>query len=283
MIILAIAIGTLILVVSIALSFGKNRWERETRDIRQRLEAAHIPIHSDKFSTREIDSLPLPVKRYFLAVLQDGQPMIRATTIEHEGSFTLSVTKVKWMRFTSTQRVITNRPGFDWDARITLMPGVDVLVHDAYVEGEGILHASLFGLHTVAEVRGIPEASEGEFLRYFAEAVWYPTALLPGRGVRWEAVDDISAKASIRDKNITLTMLIRFNREGLIESFRAESRARFVDGATVPTPWEGKLWRYEKHNGMFIPMEGEVAWVLPDGPRPYWRGSITKIRFEFME
>jgi hypothetical protein len=30
---------------------------------------------------------------------------------------------------------------------------------------------------------------------------------------------------------------------------------------------------------MRIPLEGEVAWLLPTGERPYWRGRITEIAF----
>ena len=56
----------------------------------------------------------------------------------------------QWRPFNSTQRVITQRPGFDWEARIAMLPGLPVRVHDAYIAGEGMLHASLFGLVSVA-------------------------------------------------------------------------------------------------------------------------------------
>jgi len=36
----------------------------------------------------------------------------------------MSATGEKWKRFTSTQRVIAQRPGFDWEGRIEMMPGV---------------------------------------------------------------------------------------------------------------------------------------------------------------
>lgn len=36
-----------------------------------------------------------------------------------------------------------------------------------------------------------------------------------------------------------------------------------------------------KRSGMQVPLDGEVAWLLPQGERPYWRGRITKIEYEF--
>jgi len=34
---------------------------------------------------------------------------------------------------------------------------------------------------------------------------------------------------------------------------------------------------------MMIPMEGEVAWILPEGQKSYWRGRITSIQYEFVK
>jgi hypothetical protein len=33
---------------------------------------------------------------------------------------------------------------------------------------------------------------------------------------------------------------------------------------------------------MRIPLEGEVAWMLPEGQEPYWRGRITNLTYEFV-
>lgn len=207
--------------------------------------------------------------------------MISAVSVEHTGTFNMSETGEQWRAFTSTQRVITQKPGFDWEGRIAMMPGLAVRVHDAYIAGEGILHASLFGLVSLVNLRGTPEVAQGELMRYFAEAAWYPTALLPSQGVQWEAVDDISAKATLKDGETTLMMLFRFNENSLIESASADARGRTVAGAVIPTPWEGRWSNYELRDGMRIPIEGEVAWMLPEGPKPYWRGRIANVVYEW--
>jgi hypothetical protein len=31
---------------------------------------------------------------------------------------------------------------------------------------------------------------------------------------------------------------------------------------------------------MRVPLEGEVSWMLPEGPKPYWRGRITVLAYE---
>ncbi len=162
-----------------------------------------------------------------------------------------------------------------------MLPGLPVCVHDAYVAGEGVLHASVLGLFSVVDMRGTSDVAEGELTRFFAEAAWYPTALLPSQGVRWEAVDDRSAHATLEEGDITLTMLFTFDEQGLIDTGRAEARGRAVGGEVVPTPWQGRFWNYEERGGMLVPLDGEVAWLLPEGDKPYWRGRITKLDYEF--
>jgi hypothetical protein len=277
---LAAVVG-LAVVTAAAIVLGATRWESSTRDLHARLAAAQVPMAPATYDPRELEGLPAPVRRYFRTVLQEGQPLVVAASLAHEGTFNMGEGAERWIGFTSTQRVVTRRPGFVWDARMAMMPGVPVRVHDAYVAGEGILHATLFGLVPLVNLRGTPEVAEGELMRYLAEAPWYPTALLPSQGVRWDGVDDTSAQATFTDGPVTLTMLFRFDRDGLIGAARAAARGRTVGKAVIPTPWEGRWTRYDVRDGMRVPTDGEVAWILPEGPWPYWRGRITSLAYEF--
>ena len=222
------------------------------------------------------------MQRYFRAALTDGQPIVAAASVEHAGRFDMGTDRERWKPFTSRQRVVTRRPGFVWDGRVAMLPGLPVRVHDAYVGGEGILQPAILGLFTLVELRGSGEVARGELMRFFAEAAWYPTALLPSQGVGWEAVDERSARATLTEGTITLTLLFRFDEDqGLIESVLAEARGRTVGDAVVMTPWEGRWSDYQQRDGMRVPMTGEVAWLTPEGRKPYWRGTITALRYEF--
>ena len=258
------------------------------RTLTSRLEAVRIeeklrPPSPARFDSRELEGLPAPVQRYFRAALKEGQPIISAVTVELAGTINLSATEERWKPFTSRQRVVTCGPGFLWDAQVSMLPGVVVHVVDSYIAGEGLLRAAVLGLFTVADVRGGGEIARGEFMRFFAEAAWYPTALLPSQGVRWEAVDNTSANATIVDGplTLTLTLLFRFNDVGLIDSFRAEARGARVGKEMVMVPWEGSLSNFRVRDGMTIPFTGEVAWVRPEGRKSYFLGTVTTLTYEF--
>ena len=278
---LGLVVATLTVLVVGLMTYGSWRWKEGSTALLARLEAARVPHAVTRYDARELLGLPAPVQRYFRAALTDGQAIVTAVSIRHAGTFNMSATAEQWKPFTSQQRVITRRPGFDWDARVMMFPGVPVHVHDAYIAGAGLLHGAVLGLVTVVDMADTPELARGELMRFFAEAAWYPTALLPSQGVRWEAVGDSSANATLTDGPLSLKLLFQFNAEGLIDTVRAEARGRVVDGKTVTAPWQGRYWRYATQGGMRVPQEGEVAWLLPEGEKPYWRGRTVSSSYEF--
>lgn len=278
---LAILTVVLVAIAGTVVAYGAYRWKQGTIDLRARLDAASVRISPHVVDFRELAGLPAPVQRYFRLVLKDGRPMVAGAHLRHEGTFNMGETSDQWKPFRSDQKVVTRRPGFDWDARIALMPGLTVRVHDMYLAGEGTVHASLLGLKSVADIQGAGAIAEGELMRFAAEAAWYPTALLPSQDVSWQAVDERSAYATLRDDAISVTMLFSFDEYGLMDTVGALARGRTVEGRIVPTPWQGRFWNYQDREGMVVPLDGEVAWLLPTGRKPYWRGHITSLTCDF--
>lgn len=181
----ALALAVLAVFAAALTAYGTWRWAAGTRALFARLEAARMAAVPARYNAaRELEGLPAPVQRYFRTVLIDGQPIVAAVTVERRGTFNLGGTSERWKPFTSRQRVVARRPGFVWDGEVAMLPRLNVRVHDAYIAGEGILHAALLGLLTLIDLRGTAEVARGELIRFFAEAAWYPTALLPSQGVR---------------------------------------------------------------------------------------------------
>jgi len=278
----------LLAVAAVGISaLGAICWAATARMLIGRLEGARIDDadrlrHPGRFDLRELAGLPPPVQRYFRAVLKEGQPLVAAATIEMTGAFNLSAVAEQWKPITSRQRIIARRLGFLWDAKIFFLPGLPVRVVDGYIAGEGLLRAAFLGLFTMANLRGTgDEIARGEFMRYFAEAPWYPTALLPSQGVRWDAVDSASANATLTDGGVTLTLLFRFNEAGLIEAVQAKERGAMVGQGMIMLPWEGRWSDYQVSDGMTVPTRGEAAWLQPEGRKPYFVGTVTSLTYEF--
>jgi hypothetical protein len=293
-----IAIGTvggLVVAGAIGLLVGGVLWNRRTARMVERLgtgtptaapvSASASPSSSvATFSPAQLEGLPTPVARYFLFALQPGQPLVRAARVEHAGTF--ATEPDQWEPFTSVQHFRVRPPAFVWDAAIRMgriPPMLGVRVRDSYLDGEGAMYGAVAALVPVADQQGTPEIASGSLARFLAESVWFPTALLPGRagaGVTWSPVDDSTAKATLVDGARSVSADFHFSRRGEIVRVSGE-RFRDVAGKGVMTPWTARLREYSRRNGMMVPAFGEVAWLTAEGRRPYWRGNIARVAYEW--
>lgn len=231
------------------------------------------------FDSSELGALPEPVARYFRAVLRDGQPIVRHAILTQRGNFRVRMQPPVWRPFVATEAMTVG--GFVWDARVGALPGIQIRVCDWFVAGSGSMRASAMGIWPLVRTEGTPGMASGALLRYLAEAVWMPTALLPSQGVIWSALDRSSARATITCAGATAALDFHFDDDGLVRRVFTNERCRDVDGAPSPTPWQARFWDYADVHGMRIPLRAEVEWLLPHRPQPYWQGRITAAAFEY--
>jgi hypothetical protein len=139
------------------------------------------------------------------------------------------------------------------------------------------------GLVTVVDEGGTPAMAASALARWLGEAVWFPTALVPsgtpGDGVRWEAVDDSTARATITDGATAVSADFHFAPTREITRMTA-MRYRDVNGTGVLTPFEGRYGPYARRDGAMVPTSAEVAWLLPEGRFPYWRGRPVDVTYD---
>ena len=111
-------IGVLTIVcLGLTALYGRYRWQLETDQLRTKLTGGRQTIKPKIYSQKELEGLPAPVQRFFRAVLKEGQPIVMAVNLAQQGQINMSETAAKWRPFTATQFVMTQRPGFDWNAR----------------------------------------------------------------------------------------------------------------------------------------------------------------------
>lgn len=232
-----------------------------------RAEGAAAP--AEAYDPHELEGLPEPVARYFEMALEPGQAPVVHARLEQRGEF--STKPGKWRPFRAVEHFTIQPPAFIWDASIRAAPGVYVRVLDTYAEGVGTMNGRLASLVTVVNAKGNGGIAQAALQRYLAEAVWMPTALLPRAGVRWTPIDEHSALATIRNAGVEAAIEFRFAPHGEITEAHAERYRSDGDGL-VATPWEGRFMGWRRWNGMMVPAEAEVAWILPEGRQPYWRG-----------
>lgn len=229
----------------------------------------------------ELFDLPEPVQRYFQNVLNQWQGYVGKAAMRQSGTLRLGGRAGKWRAFDARHLVAPWRRSFFWNARIAIPLG-HVRVHDSYIDGTGTGRVSLMSALPLTCETGLSELNSGALHRFLAEAVWYPTALLPVSGVRWRALDGSSAVASLTDHGTTVSLEFRFNQAGEVMSIYTPGRFRRGEGGYRKAPWEGHFRNYQMCSGMRIPRYAEVGWYVGDALELVWQGNITALDYEFI-
>lgn len=198
------------------------------------------------FDPATLAGLPEPARRWLLHAIAPGTPLSHTALLKMRGSITLREGEEPWLM--RAEQVLSPPRGFIWKAEVGsgLMR---IRGFDRYVEGRGELRWWLLGLVPVVSADG-PDVSRSAAGRLGGEAAMVPASLLPGTGVRWEAVpgDSDAARATMEvdDEDVSFTIHVA-----------ADGRLRQV----VIRRWNG-----DPDNGAigFLPFvvdfEGERVW-----------------------
>jgi hypothetical protein len=271
-------LAVILILFIIILWSGKLRWQNfiasQIKNFDRSPTSQPKPIHLD-----EVKDLPPIVQKYFHLVLKDGHKIIQSVNLHQIGGFRAKAEIRSWSDMTATQTFATSPKGYVWNAKITMIPGVSIQVCDSYINGKASMQGKILWLITLMDIKNDKELNAGALQRYLAEAVWFPTALLPSQGIRWKKIDDLRAEATLTDHDITVTMSYQFNEKGEIISIYTPNRYREVNGKYVSTPWRARVSNYIESNGYLIPSSGEVEWILKDQVYTYWRANIKQINF----
>jgi Family of unknown function (DUF6920) len=97
--------------------------------------------------------------------------------------------------------------------------------------------------------------------------------------IRWEPVDDSTAKAVIRDADLSVEALARFDGRGWIESIRTCQKTHRETGRPMPGLFASRFSGYAEADGYRIPMQIASELILPDRECVYAEVTITGIEF----
>lgn len=263
------------------------RWDAATGELKRRLvaqAASAAPGAASGPAADDRQALPAPVQRWLDRALPTAPPTTgsaaRRVRIHWAGEFNLgSPGADRWVPFTAVQDFVPGAPGFIWDARMTMPPGLPVRVRDALVDGQGQMRGAILGL--VVDKVGGSAITQSALLRYLGEAAWFPAALLTSPGLRWQAVDHTRALATLRAQGVEATAEFRFAGDGRLTSMYAASRS-YDDGRHAPSEhaWQGRYLSHRRVDGIEVPDDAIVEWLLPSGTYAYWKGRPLRIQYD---
>ncbi len=228
------------------------------------------------FSEQLIAGLPAPVQRYFLNAIRPGTPLALSARGRMVGQ--IKPGGNTWLPFTASMMIAPHK-GFLWRVRAARGP-ISLSGADYYNNGEGRTRIALWGLVPVLNAAG-PDIARSARGRLMSESIFVPSALLPQRGVTWEAADDrhISASWPVDGERATLALTLGEGgevREAVIQRY----------GNVTPTrefayiPFGARMERQQTFGGHTIPAQFRAGWWYgTDSYDEFFRATVIDVQY----
>jgi len=189
-----------------------------------------------------------------------GDSHFKNVTLTQSGRMKTKLGQESWIPFTAHQTISVSACLFDWRAR--LGPFGMIVAHDALTIRGGQFDVLAFGLIPIVKAEHSAGLTRGELMRYLAELVWVPDALLCNASLRWREGGPstlmVNAGEGLNAAEIALTL----DSDNRIASLYAPDRPRSVGASFIPTAWRGTFSDYRQHQTRWLPFAGDVAWHI---------------------
>lgn len=268
-------VAAVVVIYFIVVNIGGMMFERKVKSEVKKL-FAEFHINKPEIIRQEaLAGLPEPVQKWLQRSQIIGKEKIFAVRLKQEGLFRTKK-EGSWMPFKAEQYYTTDPPGFIWYVTMRVVPFLTIKGRDMYYEGRGNMLIKLLSLIKVADASG-PEMDQGTLIRYLNEIMWFPTAALNDY-IKWEPVNQTSARATMNYKGVTASAIYYFNEDGDLVNFMAE-RYMDVNGSFKKEKWSTPITGYGEFNGIRVPTEGQGVWKLDSGDFSYIRLKIIDIDY----
>ena len=237
--------------------------------------ASHGMPH--KLKAEMTESLPSAVKNWLQAIGAVGHEPIHSIRLKQTGTIKLKPEQREWTSSESEQISFTDPPAFRWDVKMRLAPGIYVTGKDRFEEGKGSMRIKLGGIMPISKTMENEKTDQSSLQRYLMELAWYPTAAV-GPYISWEAEDDYTAIATLQYAGLKGSATFYFDEQ--YELLKVEAwRYKESDDDSRLVLCTGTIKEHQLVDGLKIPVEIEISWLLEHGPFTWYRFRASDIRF----
>ena len=223
-----------------------------------------------------VRELPEPAQRYFDFMIAPGSPLHTVVELQMVGELGLGTKASHQYNPMSARQILAPPHGLVWQVDTGPLSG-----SDGALPAQSWTRFWLFGLVPVARISG-DDHQRSAFGRVVAEAAfWVPASLLPSEHVRWESIDDSSARAIVQYGTFEQAVEITVNEEGapirvLIQRWSNENPEKQYR----EQPFGGALSEFRAFDGYRLPtrVEGGNHFGTADY-FPFFKAEVTDVRF----
>lgn len=195
-------------------------------------------------------NLPAPVARYYEAVLGAEAPVVETAVITGRGT-------VRFMGVTFPARLrFTHDAGQGYRHYIeTTLFGIPLMkVNERYLDGQARMQLPM------GVIENEPKVDMAANLGLWGESIWLPSIYLTDSRVRWEAIDDTSARLIVPFETGEDMFTVYFDPTTNLITRMQAMRYRDPDD-TEKISWQMDVLGWDRFNDVLIPARSTVTWA----------------------
>jgi hypothetical protein len=210
--------------------------------------------------------LPVPVERFARAVYGDALPSAQSAMISGHAEVTINgITMPARFRF-----YYDMGHGHYHDIQVTWYSTPIMAIHERYLDGQAIIDIPIIG-----RTENRPHTNAASNQGFWAELIaWMPALAISDPRVRWEAIDDNSARMIVPNAAAEEAFTLTFDpTTGYLDTLTAQ---RYQDESNERRHWEPRALEWRLVNGTPTMARSSIRWD-EDAPWVIW--EIDHIAF----
>lgn len=273
-------VANIIALAAVIIGFASWNFNRTVASEVSNLIQNEATATSEIVTEDMLKPLPPPVQRWLHRSGVVGKEKAYFVRLKQKGLMRMKPEDEKWAEARAEQYFSINHPAFIWQVNMKMMSFMPVEGRDKSVDGKAEIDIRLFSLFSVVN-QSDEKIAQGAMQRWLSEICWFPSAALSPY-ITWEELDGHSAKATIRYKEVSGSVVFHFNNEGDLAGCSAD---RFMGGGKDANleKWVVRTTRHGVLDGIRIPVSAEATWKLKSGDFTWYKLEITELEYNKAE
>jgi hypothetical protein len=269
-------IPNFIILTLAATSFSASRMNNMIAHETNQILSGETTHDSALITENDLKNLPPPVYNWIKTTGVVGKPRIQTARCKQKALMKMKPGQKRWYAAEALQYSTTCPPAFIWTVSMYMSPIIRITGRDKYVDGKGEMLIRMNSLINIVKERG-DKLDEGTVQRYLGELVWLPSLSISPY-LTWEAIDHLSAKATLSYKGTSASGVFYFNEHGDFVKFVA---MRYMGNKpdSKKYPWVLTVDEYSVFEGIKVPSRMEATWKLDDGDWTWLKLEVVDIKY----
>ncbi|HEX7713297.1 MAG TPA: DUF6544 family protein [Bacillota bacterium] len=266
-----------IFIVLFGIYMSQNLNREYKRSVRQGFEL-NFGEKKGLLTLDDIRHLPNPVQKYLIYVGAVGKEKVQNVKLIAAGEMKMNL-KSGWSKINFEQyNFFASHLTRLFYIKLNML-GIPILGLHSYTDANASMLVKLGGLIPVVDVKGREMRISDTVTLLNDMSIFAPAALIDNR-IRWESIDDHTAKAIFNPGYCTVSAVLYFNDRGELVNFISDDRYSLEeDGSFKKIRWSTPIRDYQERNGIKLASYAEAVWNRPEGDDSYFRlKNIRQIR-----